>query len=1467
MGKTTLLKELKWIAEQEPFAAKQASPNQFQTLYLDWELYKTDLAIAEGYDQLQPEAVLNVLHRAVAIQFGEVKAYTRLMAEVQALEQKVDAQLKQPPQQGHETLKQEVLDLSAKGLAWAVRTAAATQTGPVAAALGGATVERLAKAGITFGAESLSQINRLVRQTLTAEEQEIYARPHEKLAAALGEGLAAIADKRPLVMMLDTYEVVDQTLCDYALRQVIRASGGQTVWVIAGRANLADSGKRGDTYFRGYRQDFSEQVYAYPLREFGLEELQQFFARKVPARPIDEAQAEALSQFSQGIPFVINMAAELWANDVAFEEIIAPSEDGSTGKAHYRIIRAMSDRFLMHCLGEERRADRQAIFALAMMRSPKVKLLQAMMDVEALEPRLQELRQRYSFILAEELQLDNKLKAFLGEYLLAPARRSEALVQELNGRALTWLQLRIEQATQGITDRSDWLADEDTAELLLDYAYHCFWQDDATQDQAGWRNLIPGLVEGWQYNPRWAGQLLEIAAEFEPRFSGAERKRVKRLQAGLAPQPEIEAESELLEELEKLAERGWLAGDGEAERRAILTLKWGRLLYRQEQYERALHVYKETQRQLPPGAVTLARGLSSALEDLGFQMGWEGGSSIASESAKQAFELATKLDEKNHFAWYGLGAIQYAFKKYEQAIKAYQHAITLDPKSAAPHSGLGNVYQSLKRYDHAITSYQTAIALDEKYVYPHNGLGNAYLDLKRYDDAIASYQKAIDLDDKYSTSHNGLGNVYSALKRYEDAITSYQKAIELDPKNASHYNSLGNVYLNLKRYDDAIASYQRAIEIDPENPDSHSHLGDAYRAQGEIEKSISSYQRATDFSPIEFFFISSSELSTSTVTGQELELTIHLSRTDETVIRDSQNNCLQIPRHQIIDSEVNLFLVAPGFQINSGKATSLPLDPRTANQSISQTASFSIVPLYAGIHTVVVEIYWNDKFEFQLEVTIEVADVPEASIPRKQVKASPRPFPQPDFLFQIQTNWNASSSSYLFRYQLDGYHPRWLLMEESISQSTTISAGRIQIVNTLAEEILTKNYDSSSEDFRAGIVSLGQHLFRYLFPEELQDILSRLRTGLSILMLIDQDISLPWELLHDGKQFLSERFLMSRWPWELDKIRPYEFPVGSISVGYYTNIEQPKIWIEMLEVAGAPPPIPLTGGTLADLSSTEAMRGLHLLRMGQTLEKLALQDAPVLLDSDGANQSLDQEMRPIKLNLQRNRPLASLGYLNAGKAEWTNLSATWASTFIRAGCSAFVGPLWAVQPKVEAAFVSTFYRTLWSGNSLGTAFQTARQMAQVAVPDSMDWLAYVLFGDPMARPYRPLEGQGYAIVEPVGQDIDQPVAPGATVRFRASLRRKPPIWYENRLMDVTEALEFDDLKIYVVTSELRVKPGDCIDMAKTPAGDYLGWFTLTVPAELAGRLVLVQVHFEDGVEPIHSLRFALQVADADGEVA
>ncbi|MDZ8226504.1 protein kinase domain-containing protein [Nostoc sp. ChiVER01] len=597
--------------------------------------------------------------------------------------------------------------------------------------------------------------------------------------------------------------------------------------------------------------------------------------------------------------------------------------------------------------------------------------------------------------------------------------------------------------------------------------------------------------------------------------------------------------------------------------------------------------------------------------------------------------------------------------------------------------------------------------------------------------------------------------------------------------------------------------------------------------------------------------------SDSLIIGGELEVAICL-----TLLKDNNTTyILEISHNEVTGNELNIFLTAPGFQFNSDNATSLPLDLDTAN--ITQSATFNLTALRSGRTKIKAELYCGETYKTTLETEVEVTAF-EGTELRPLIAARSRPVPQPDIILQARTTWNADISACTFNYHIDSYQPRLLFADDVDYNSQSLSATWVERSHSLLKATLEEAASSLREDFRSRLVSLGQYLFQSLLPEELQNTfrtIASFNQPFTLLILADQDAWFPWELLHDGQKFLGDRFIIGRWLWELEKARPYEFPVGAVNVAHYASVEQAELWTELLHSSGAPPPISMQAGIFNDITLFESIRGLHLIRYGQSVDTTNRQDAPVRVNSSSDIQDIEREVQPAKLSLRRNHPLVSLSYLNAGQAELTALEQTWAFTFVRAGCSAFIGSLWAVQPNVEAAFVSAFYNSIWAGQTLGVAFQTARRLAKTVVPESLDWLAYVLFGDPMARPYRPVQGQGYAVVEPIGQEIDDPVSPGSTVRFRVSLRRTPPVWYENRLMEVAEDLSFDDLRVFIVTSGLQVTPGDSILMTRTATGDYLGWFTLTAPAEMESRSVLVQVYFENGIEPVHNLRFSLKVGE------
>ncbi|MBD2205555.1 protein kinase [Calothrix sp. FACHB-1219] len=594
--------------------------------------------------------------------------------------------------------------------------------------------------------------------------------------------------------------------------------------------------------------------------------------------------------------------------------------------------------------------------------------------------------------------------------------------------------------------------------------------------------------------------------------------------------------------------------------------------------------------------------------------------------------------------------------------------------------------------------------------------------------------------------------------------------------------------------------------------------------------------------------------------GGELEVTIILGNS---AIFEESAYLITISKNQTYNSELNIILNAPGFQLKGDNTASLPLDPDIAQET--QTACFRLTALRPGSTNITAELYRGDTFETKLETQIQVADIDEATFIPQSITTQPRPVPQPDFILRIQTIWNETNSICKFQYQLKSFRFPSVFPGNNIYTPNSLLTIWIEQVRGLLATTLENISDNLPQEGKSRLVSLGQYLFGHIFPTELQTDFRSLipqNSTFTLLILADQEAWIPWELLHDGQKFLGDRFIIGRWIQELNDTRPYEFPVGAVNVAHYANVEQPQLWSTLLEAPGAPPPQPLPAGVLHD--STEAIRGLHLIRYSQSSDA-DLRNAPVTLDNINNTEDIELQMRPAKLNLRRNRPFVTLSYVKTDAIELTALENTWASAFIRAGCSGFTGSLWAVESSVEAAFISGFYNRLWAGASLGEAFYTSRQLARAAAPDSLDWLAYVLFGDPMARPYRPVPGDGYAIVEPIGREIDDPLPPGASIRFRVTLRRNPPVWHEDRVIEVAENLVFENLQVHIVTYGLQVIPDLPVTMTLTAKGDYLGWFTLVVPNEITEKSALVQVYFADGMRPIHSLNFSLKIENGREE--
>jgi hypothetical protein len=490
IGKTTLTRRFWQIAHQEePFAGL------VRGLWLDWEeLRRLTPALQGARDQISPETVLDLLYKTAANEWGDnaFKLYPQAVKDRAGAETAAAKALEREGER--DELASQISGLGTAALARLVRLALPVGEG------GEALTKALLDAGVELGAGSAARVRlalteRLQRK-LKPEQFRLFLSPHEHLAQALGHDLKGLAQGwwsgRPLLLVLDTYEIVDRN--DVWLRQVMKSAGPKVIWIVSGRDNLADSRFFGGAEFTGYRTDFPRRLQAYNLGELALADLQACFAYMVPERPLSDADATALTRATRGIPLAMGEAAAIWRAGVSLADIVG---EASGLVSHEQIVERMTERYLRYALGSE--ADRAALYALALAEGD-IEQLQVMLSPGGgtafdLEARLAQLTRDYASVHLQQARLHDAATQFIRAYLRLPLRRQGGVVRRLNEERTAVLHARLAKYGRGLLleERCD---DEDWQQAAIALSGALFWLDD---DQA-WRWLIPNYVAGLAYS-------------------------------------------------------------------------------------------------------------------------------------------------------------------------------------------------------------------------------------------------------------------------------------------------------------------------------------------------------------------------------------------------------------------------------------------------------------------------------------------------------------------------------------------------------------------------------------------------------------------------------------------------------------------------------------------------------------------------------------------------------------------------------------------------------------------------------------------------------------------------------------------------------------------------------------------------------------------------------------------------------
>ncbi|MCB9897418.1 MAG: CHAT domain-containing protein [Planctomycetes bacterium] len=333
--------------------------------------------------------------------------------------------------------------------------------------------------------------------------------------------------------------------------------------------------------------------------------------------------------------------------------------------------------------------------------------------------------------------------------------------------------------------------------------------------------------------------------------------------------------------------------------------------------------------------------------------------------------------------------------------------------------------------------------------------------------------------------------------------------------------------------------------------------------------------------------------------------------------------------------------------------------------------------------------------------------------------------------------------------------------KEGSALESTIKTSRIcpfhsGLVRDRAREVLSilARANAGEHGLFDELVSAGQAIYLDLVPAFLKEKLQE-AAGRNLVLHLDRPlVGIPWELLHDGDEFLGQRFRIGRLvsvegergPAPMQ--RRMEGPLSALVVADPSG-DLPGARAEAEEVAELLEDAPgigsvtmLVGKVTLRVFRDELMRHdiLHyaghadfVRRTGEA--QLRLADGPFTTR--------------LVAQLKGRVDFPGLVVLNAcGSADATAALAAGAdplveatdlaSAFLLAGVRHVVGTLWEVRDEVARTFATTFHRALCAQETIGASMSAARDaLARRHGSDGLLWAGHLLYGDPTWRATEP----------------------------------------------------------------------------------------------------------------------------------
>lgn len=215
------------------------------------------------------------------------------------------------------------------------------------------------------------------------------------------------------------------------------------------------------------------------------------------------------------------------------------------------------------------------------------------------------------------------------------------------------------------------------------------------------------------------------------------------------------------------------------------------------------------------------------------------------ETARNHFDVATKVLPQDLRAWRNRAALDYQLGRIDDAITAFEYVAQHEPADTSTAYDLGVLYLEVGRVDEAALQFETTLAQGE-----HAGalinLASLRIQQQAHDVAVDLLQRAVQLDPDCFICHYNLGNLYWRVQDLEAAYRSFERALTLLPSDVDARYNLAMTCLALEKYDEALPLLEQLSVERPDTVIIWRELGRLYGLQSRPDESEAAYAKAAE---------------------------------------------------------------------------------------------------------------------------------------------------------------------------------------------------------------------------------------------------------------------------------------------------------------------------------------------------------------------------------------------------------------------------------------------------------------------------------------------------------------------------------------------------------------------------------------------------------------------------------------------